>query len=227
LPGVISAAGYVLFYALIAAASLLALTAVIVVVRSERPRTNGIAFLIGFVLGTTVGAALGLVLGQAAVDRLDSHETVQGVLALLVGLALVVAGLSERRRPGRQGTGIDWDGAMVTRMRDLGPGAALSISVLLGFGGPKRLVLAILAMGAVSNADLGEVESITLLVLYVAVATVLVSVPVGFVIVGGKRAVSVLDRGWSFLETNAGLLRVWVAVGLGVALIIDGLVRLI
>jgi hypothetical protein len=224
---VISAAGYVLFYALIAAASLLALTAVIVVVRSERPRTNGIAFLIGFVLGTTIAAALGLVLGQAAVDRLDSHETVQGVLALLVGLALVVAGLSERRSPGPQRTGIDRDGAMATRMRDVGPGAALSIAVLLGFGGPKRLVLAILAMGAVSNADLGEVENITLLVLYVAVATVLVSVPVGFVIVGGKRAVSALGRGWSWIETNAGLLKVWVAVGLGVALIIDGLVRLI
>lgn len=222
----ISAAGYVLFYALVAAASLVVLTAVLVVIRSDRPRTNGLAFLIGFVLGTTIGAVLGLLLGQAAVDRLDSHETVQGVLALLVGLALVVAGLAERRRPDVDRSGTDWNGAIAARMRDVGPGTALSFAALLGFGGPKRLLLAILAMASVSTADLGVVESLTLLVLYVAVATLLVSVPVGFVVVGGNRAVEVIGRGRSWLETNAGALRVWVAIVLGGALILDGLVRL-
>ena len=74
----IHAGGHVLFYALAAAASPLALTATFVVIRSERPRTNGIAFLSGFLLGTTIACGLGLALGQAAVDRLDSHETVEG-----------------------------------------------------------------------------------------------------------------------------------------------------
>jgi hypothetical protein len=220
---VISAAGYVVFYALIATASLVALTAVLVVIRSERPRTDGLAFLIGFVLGTTVAAVLGLVLGQAAVDRLDSHQTVQGVL---VGLALVVAGLAERRRPEPHGSGMEGSGAMAVRLRDVGPGTALGIAVLLGFGGPKRLVLAMLAMASVSDADLGAVQSVTLLVLYVAVATLFVSIPVGFVVVGGSWAVAVIGRGQSWLEANSGLLRVWVAVVLGAALIVDGLARL-
>ena len=216
-----------LFYALVAAASLVALTAVLVVIRSERPRTNGLAFLVGFVLGTTVAAVLGLVLGQAAVDHLDSHETLEGLLALLVGLALVVAGLAERRRPEAHGAGMNGNGAMAARLRDVGPGPALAFAMLLGFGGPKRLVLAILAMASVSDADLGAVVSVTLLVLYVAVATLLVSVPVAFVVVGGSRAVAVIGRGQSWLEANSGLLRVWVAVVLGGALIVDGLVRLI
>jgi hypothetical protein len=56
------------------------LTATFVVSRSERPRTNGIAFLSGFLLGTAIACGLGLALGQAAVDRLDSHETIEGVL---------------------------------------------------------------------------------------------------------------------------------------------------
>ena len=90
---VISATGYILFYALIAAASPLVLTATLVVIRSERPRTNGIAFLTGFLLGTTIAAGLALILGQAAVDRLDSHETFEGVLAVLLGVALVAAWL--------------------------------------------------------------------------------------------------------------------------------------
>jgi Sap, sulfolipid-1-addressing protein len=70
---VISAGGHVLVYALAAAASPLVLTATFVVIRSERPRTNGIAFLSGFLLGTTIACGLGLALGQAAVDRLNSH----------------------------------------------------------------------------------------------------------------------------------------------------------
>ena len=223
----ISATGSVLFYALVAAASFVALTAVLVVIRSERPRTNGIAFLIGFLIGTTIGAVLGLVLGQVAVERLSSHEELQGALAVLVGLALVVAGLAERRSPKPHGVDTDRTGAMAARLRNVGPGTALAIAGLLGFGGPKRIVLALLAMASVSNADLGDVESLTLLVLYVAVATLLVSVPVGIVVVGGNRAIAAVGRGESWLETNSGLLRVWVAVGLGAALVIDGLVRLI
>ena len=222
----ISAAGDVLFYALVAAVSFVALTAVLVVIRSERPRTNGIAFLIGFLFGTTIGAVLGLMLGQVAVERLSSHETVQGVLALLVGLALVVGGLAERRSPKPHGVDTDRNGAMAARLRNVGPGTALSIAGLLGFGGPKRLILAFLAMASVSNADLGDIENLTLLVLYVAVATLLVSVPVGIVVVGGDRAIAAVGRAESWLETNSGLLRVWVAVGLGGALVIDGLVRL-
>jgi hypothetical protein len=223
---VISAAGAVLFYALIAAVSFVALTTVLVVIRSERPRTNGIAFLLGFVCGTTIAAFLGLMLGQVAVERVSSHETIHAVLALLVGVALVGAGFVERRRPGPHGVDTDRTGAMAARLRNVGPGTALSVAGLLGFGGPKRLILAFLAMASVSSADLGAVESLTLLVLYVAVATALVSVPVGIVVVGGDRAIAVVDRGESWLATNSRGLRVWVAVGLGGALIIDGLVRL-
>jgi hypothetical protein len=223
---VISAAAEVVLYALVAAASFLVLTAVLVVIRSARPRTNGIAFLIGFVFGTAIAAVLGLMLGQVAVARLSSHETVQGVLALLVGIALVGAGLAERRSPKVRGVGTDQRGAVASSLRNVGPGTAVSIAGLLGFGGPKRLILVFLAMASVGNADLGDVETLTLWVLYVAVATLLVSVPVSIVVVGGSRAVAALGREESWLEKNSGLLRVWVAVGLGGLLIVDGVVRL-
>ena len=75
---VIHAGAEVLFYGLAAAASALVLSATFVVIRSERPRTNGIAFLSGFLFGTVIACGLGLALGQAAVDRLDSHETLEG-----------------------------------------------------------------------------------------------------------------------------------------------------
>lgn len=215
-----------LFYALVAAASPLVLAAVLVVIRSDRRRANSIAFLVGFVLGTTIAAVVGLMLGQAAVERLDSHETIEGVLALLVGVALIVAGLAELRSPKPPGGTMDRQGATLARLSHVGPGTALSIAGLLGFGGPKRLILAFLAMTSVSEADLGDLESVTLLVLYVAVATLLVSVPVTMVVIGGRRAAEAIGRGESWLGTNAALLRLWLALGLGGALVIDGLVRL-
>lgn len=220
------AAAYVLFYALVAAASPLALTATLVVIRSERPRTNGIAFLSGFLIGTTTASVLGLILGQAAVERLDSHETLEGALALLVGIALVGEALRARRISPRPEPETHRGGAILARLSRVSPAAALPMAGLLGFGGPKRLVLTFLAMASVSEAGLGDVEDLTLLVLYVAVSTVLVSVPIGIVVVAGTRAAAILRRGESWLTTHAALLRVWLGLGLGAALILDGLVRL-
>ncbi len=219
----ISATGSVLFYALVAAASPLELAATLVVIKSERPRTNSIAFLVGFLAGTTIAAVLGLILGQAAVERLDAHETLEGVVVLLIGLALIAAGLAELRN---QGSDTGRGAAMLARLGHVRPGTALSMAALLGFGGPKRLALAFLAMASVSKADLGALEDLMLLALYIAVATLLVSVPVGIVVIGGSRAAATIARGETWLQTHAKLLRVWLAIGLGVALVLDALVRL-
>ena len=223
----ISATARVVFYALVAAASPLVLGATLVMIRSERRRINSIAFLIGFVLGTTLAAVLGLVLGQVAVDQIGSHQTIEGVLAVLLGLALVAAGLAERRSPRPSGETTGQQSATLKRLDNVGPGTALTIATLLGFGGPKRLLLTFLAMATVSQSDLGAVGELTLLVLYIAVATLLVSVPVGLVVVGGRRAAETIGRGESWLKANARLLRVWLALGLGGALIIDGVMRLL
>ncbi len=222
----IHAGGHVLLYALAAAASPLALTATFVVIRSERPRTNGIAFLSGFLLGTTIACGLGLALGQAVVDRLDSHETVEGVLTLLLGVALLGVGLQARHMPPRPEARGSRASAILAGLGNVRPAAAFSMAGLLGFGGPKRLVLTFLAMASVSEAGLRDVEDLTLVVVYIAVATVLVSVPVGIVIVAGERAAVILERGQSWLTDHTLALRVWLSLGIGAALVVDALLRL-
>jgi hypothetical protein len=223
---VIDAGGHVLFYALAAAASPLVLTATFVVIRSVRPRTNGIAFLSGFLVGTTIACGLGLVLGQAAVERLDSHETVEGVLTLLLGVALLAVGLRARQAPAPPQPEGSRASAILAGLGNVRPAAAFSMAGLLGFGGPKRLVLTLLAMASISEASLGDVEELTLIVVYIAVATVLVSVPVGIVIVAGERAAVILERGQAWLTEHAAELRVWLSLGIGAALVVDALLRL-
>ena len=223
----IHAGAHVLFYALAAAASPLVLTATFLVIRSERPRSNGIAFLIGFLLGTTIACGLGLILGQAAVDRLDSHKTIEALLALLLGVALLGVGLRTRHAPPRPEAEGSRASAILAGLGHVRPAAALSMAGLLGFGGPKRLVLTFLAMASVSEASLGDVANLTLVVVYIAVATVLVSVPVGIVMIAGERAAVTLERGQSWLTAHAAALRVWLSLGIGAALVVDGLLRLL
>jgi hypothetical protein len=224
---VIDAAGHVLFFALAAAASALTLTATLVVLRSRRPRTNGIAFLSGFLLGTTVACGLGLAVGQAAVDRLDSHETVETVVTLLLGAALLVVGLRARHASPRPQSRGSRASAIMAGLENVRPAAAFSMAGLLGFGGPKRLVLTFLAMASVSDAGLGDVADLTLVVVYIAVATALVSVPVGIVIVAGDRAAGLLASGHAWLIGHEAWFRVWLSMGIGAALLVDGVVRLV
>lgn len=216
----------VLFYGLAAAASALALSATFVAIRSERPRTNAVAFLTGFLLGTVIACGLGLALGQAAVDRLDSHETLRAALTFLLGLALLAVGLRARREPPRTEARGSRATAILAGIRDVGPAATFSMAGLLGFGGPKRLLLTFLAMASATAAGLGDIAEVILVTVYVAISTLLVSVPVGIVILAGDRADMTFARGQSWVSEHAGALRVWLSLGVGTALVVDALLRL-
>ena len=148
------------------------------------------------------------------------------MLTLALGLALVVFGIRAQRR--QEPIVADTSSrvtAIMEGLRNVRPAAACSMAGLLGFGGPKRLLLTLLAMGAVTSADVGRVANLTLGVTYIAIATVLVWVPVGIVIVGGERAAVILERGESWLTTHARVLRIWIALGFGSALVVDAVLR--
>lgn len=224
----IYAAAEVVFYALAAAASFLVLTATFIVVRSARPRTNGIAFLSGFVFGTVVACGLGLAVGQAVVTRFDSHETFKAVITVGLGLALLAVGLQTRRTgPAEPEARSSRAAAILDGLSHVGPAASSSMAGLLGFGGPKRLLLTFIAMASVTDAGLRNVVDATLVVVYIAVSTMSVSVPIGIVVVAGDRAAAILARGQSWVSAHGAGLRTWLALLIGGALLLDGLLRLL
>ena len=223
-----SAIAEVVLYALAAAASALVLAATFVVIRSERPRTNGIAFLSGFVFGTVIACGLGLAIGQAAVAGFDSHETFKEVATLGLGLVLLAVGvkLGETAPTGPVARSSRAT-AIVDGLRNVGPAASFSMAGLLGFGGPKRLVLTVLAMASVTGAGLRDVVDGALVGVYIAVSTALVSVPIGMVVIAGERAAAILLRGQSWLSEHSTGLRRWLSIVIGGALVVDGLLRLV
>jgi hypothetical protein len=223
---VIYAGAEVVFYALAAAFSPLALSATFVAIRSERPRTNAIAFLCGFLLGTLIACGLGLALGQAAVDRLDSHDTLVATLTLALGLALLAVGLRARSRPPRSVARGSRATAILAGLHNVGPAATTSMAGLLGFGGPKRLLLTVLAMTSATQAGLRDIADVTLVAVYVVLSTLLVSAAVGVVVLAGDRADRTFARAQNWLTEHAGTLRVRLSLGIGGALTVDALLRL-
>lgn len=217
----------VIFYALVAAASPLVLAATFLVIRSDKPRRRGIAFLSGFVIGTIIACVMGLFLGMTFVERLDSHDKVKVVVTLLLGIALLVVGMRARRATEPAQPRSSRASAILASLGNVGPAATFSMAGLLGFGGPKRLVLTFLAMASVSEASIRYIFDLTLVAMYLVVSTALVSVPVVLVVIAGERAAVVLARGQTWLVDHATQLRVWLSLGLGAALVVDALLHLL
>ncbi len=217
----------VLFYGLAAAASALVMSATFVAIRSERPRTNAIAFLSGFVTGTVVACGVALALGQVTVERIGDHDTFRAALTLAFGLALLVVGLRARTARPRSEPRSSRANAVLAGLRNVGPAATFSMAGLLGIGGPKRLLLTFLAMASATGTGLRDVVDVALVVGYVVVSTLFVAAPVGLVVLAGDRADVTFARGQSWLAEHADVLRVWLSLGIGSALVIDGLARLV
>src|SRR4051794_10136412 len=76
-----------LLLALVAAASPMALTATIVVLKTRLARLNGLLFAGGFFLGEAIGWSFAILVGSAVLDAGDS--TVAAVVELALGALLL------------------------------------------------------------------------------------------------------------------------------------------
>lgn len=222
----VNAAFHVVLFAVLAAASPLALAATLAVIGSARPRADGFGFAAGYVVGTVLACLVCVVVGAAFVDAVESHGTIEAVVELLAGATLLVVGA----RAGRSEPGPERIGrgpTIMAGLHEMGPAAAFSMAAPLGFGGPKRLLFTLLAMTAISGAGAGPVADTTLVVSYVVLATALVWAPVSFMIVAPDRAEPMLERCESLVRDHARGLRVWISLTVGAVLVADGLLRLV
>ncbi|HEX5588096.1 MAG TPA: GAP family protein [Acidimicrobiia bacterium] len=217
-------------FALVAATSPLALASVLAVLTSGRGRLNGSAFAIGFVAGQAVFCALALALGAAASpDHEKRFPTFQSLLVIAFGAALLVVAAYVRRQapPGDEPRPRSpRSQALHARLSSLGPGTALGTGLALGIGGPKRIAVTLVATATIAAAGLGPAQTTAVAVLYVAIATVLVWVPVLLYVVFGTRAGEWLTEGQRWASRHRETLTFYPSAVLGVVLVIDGIVQL-
>jgi hypothetical protein len=186
-------------YGILAGASALAAAAVVVVLRSEHSRLHGIAFAIGFLAAQALVCVLALWLGTDSLPRTGSaHAVAEAIIQVLLGVALLVTAQRVRhphpqpivpREPGPLAQKLRArQTAMLERIGALDTGPIVGAGALLGVGGPKRLLLTLLATAGIATAHVSRTERASLVVVYVLLATVLVWAPVLLAVVWGNRA---------------------------------------
>jgi hypothetical protein len=185
---------HVVLYALLAGASALAITSVVAVLRTNHGRVNGTAFAVGFVSAQLAVTVLALGIGlQSVPQHGQSHQLFESTLQVLVGVGLLAAAWRVRHphpHPPRRSDSrltVRRDAAL-TRLGSLRPGAVLGAGGLLGIGGPKRLTLALLAAATIAAGSLSTTTEYSFVAVYVAIATILVWVPVTLTLAFGRQA---------------------------------------
>jgi hypothetical protein len=221
----------VVVYALVAATSPLALGATLAVLKSTRPRINGVAFAIGFLVAQTVVLLLAFAIGDASfAEPKDDHETITALIALALGLGLLATAARVRSRarvPHEHRSAGPRTKAMVSRLSRLKPGAALGTGLALGIGGPKRLGLTFVVAATISGAALGSGQEVALVAVYVLVGTALVWIPVTLSVVFGTRATNWIAGAQSWVTEHQRPLMFYPSLIVGAALTIDAIVRLL
>jgi hypothetical protein len=206
--------------ALAAALSSVPISATIFILLSKGRTRSGLAFLAGTVFGTFATLTLATVAGQALPGRPRQHEVLVGKLEIVVGIAMVLLGVATLAgRRAASGRGAHWlDGiGSLGILPIFGIGLALNIR-------PKSMLLVAAAGLAISRADLPSDETLVLVVLYTAIATCTVVVPIVVTILFPRRMEPrlLVAKGWIAAHSTAVGATIMIlmggfVVGLGIA----------
>jgi hypothetical protein len=222
---VTSAALYLIPYALVAAASPLGLAATLTVLRTGR--IQALVLAIGVVVGQLLACAVLVLIGAASVRHQTKRPYVEGVLELLVGLALLVLAFRAHRLPGQKEPGSGRSRQILDRLGRVRLTTDFVGGLALGIGGPKRLVLTALAAASITAAGVKGATEAVLVLWYCGLATVVVWGPVLAAILLGDRAVDLLDQGFRWLTRHQRVVTVAVLLVVGSFFVAHGVVVLV
>jgi hypothetical protein len=219
----------VFLYGLVAATSPLALTSTLFVLRTGRPRINGLLYAGAFLFTQTIVLLLALALGVASVTHGDHHEGLEYGLTMFFGALLIVAAFYLRAHPRAHAvkTGPNKATAVLGRIKHLSPGQAVGVGAALGIGGPKRITVTLLVAGAIAASGLPVGRSTTIAIEYIVIGTVLVWLPVVLYVIAGKRAEDWIAAAQAWASEHEQTLTFYPALAVGLVLLIDGLIQLL
>jgi threonine/homoserine/homoserine lactone efflux protein len=211
---VTSAALYLIPFALVAAASPLGLAATLTVLRTGR--VQALVLAIGVIGGQLFACAALVLIGAASISHRTKRPNVEGVLELLVGVALLLLAVRLLRRPKTEERTNGRSQRFLDRLGQVRLKTDFVAGLALGIGGPKRLVLTALAASSITAAGVDGAEETALVLWYCGLATVVVWAPVLAALLLGDPAVDLLDRGFAWLARHqrAVTLSVLLVVGL-------------
>lgn len=213
--------------AVVATLSPLGFAAMLAVIASGR--LKALVFASAFVGGQLLACGV-LVFLRAAVAPHQRRDfpTLRGVLELLFGAALLCVAAFVRSRPdATEVASTPGSTALFDRLRRLHVATAAAAGVLLGIGGPKRLVLTALAAISIGASTADGAHAAALVVAYTLLATLLVWAPILAFAILGERVTAALDGTQRWLERHQRSLAFWASLTIGLFAVANGLARLL
>lgn len=215
------AIGATLGFAVGIAISPIPVAAVILMLFSERARSNAVAFLVAWIVGIALVATIVTLVPGLETDQ-GGPSDATGWTKLVLGVLLLLVGVRQWR--GRPGPGDDapvpgW----MSRIDGLAPPAALGLGFVLSALNPKNLLLAVAAGAALGSLDLSGAATAGGIIVFTAIAAATVAVPVVGFLIAGDRLRDPLDRAKAWLIANNAAVMAVLFVVFGANLVGDGL----
>jgi hypothetical protein len=220
------AIGELLPLAVAIAISVTTIITTVLMLLSPKAKSRTVGLLVGCVVGVGGAVALFALLSSLLPTQDSSGSSLEAaVIKIMIGVLLVVLALRQwGGRPAR-GNRVELPKWMA-EVDSIMPGKALVLGVLLSAVVPKNLLLAVSAGVIVGEARFSAGQASVIIVVFTAIATSTVAVPVVANVVAPSRTRGPFERLREWLVENNVAIMVVVLLVIGVVMIGNGIASL-
>jgi hypothetical protein len=207
-----------------AAVSTVPILVTILILLSDNRDRSALPYLIGWVVGTLFLLTVGTIAaGSLAQPRPRQSDTILGVLEILIGVAFLALGILAFRRHQESPGGREpkWAHAVGA----IGAGRALGLGLALNLR-PKGVLLCAAASLALHSANAGVEDTAILILVYTAIATSTVALPIVATLLSPRRMEPRLIHARGWLDHNGPVVTAAIMVVIGVLVAVSGITHL-
>ncbi|HSE29166.1 MAG TPA: GAP family protein [Candidatus Saccharimonadales bacterium] len=202
----------------------LPIAAMILILMSDRAKSNGTAFVAGWILVVFAVGFTGLNLIGSNQDTTD-HNKVALIVQLIAGILLLfLAGKNWVSRP--KGTGEPKTPGWMSSLSKMRWFSAFGLAILLGGVNPKNLALILGGVGSIVEANLSATDGYVALTIFVVIASLSLAVPLLYIIFAGQSAKKLLSKLKVWLVRYNSVVMAVVLLLVGLKLTIKAIVKL-
>jgi hypothetical protein len=210
----------VITFAIGVAISPLPIIAVILMLFSPRARLNGPAFLLGWAVALGAVSTIVYVVTDASDAATDSGASdTTSTIKVVLGVVLLAMAMRRWRHRDQQTATPKW----MQSIDSFTPVRAFALAVALAAVNPKNLVLTIGAAAGLGQLGVDTGAAVVAIIVFVALASLSIAVPVVLYLIGGEHARARLDSLKDWMERHNAAVMSVVLLIFGVLLISKGL----
>ncbi|MGI5447772.1 GAP family protein [Streptomyces sp. CA-243310] len=183
---------------------------------TPRPRVTAGSFLAGWTAGV-LAVTVALALLAAVIEVHEETPTWASWTKAVLGVLLLLLAVRQWRSRAEKDTP-----AWMRTLTDATPAKALRLGLLLSAANPKVALLSAAAGLTVGSAEAGPTLAVTAVVVFTAVASSTVAIPLLLHIVMGERVLGPLGRARTWLEIHNRAVTAVVLSVIGVLLLVEG-----